>query len=127
MFLRYSAEQWMELGRDPETAKYASEQIQVLEEETVPLVDYFYAMSLVLGDIPDRREEAKHAFSTLPPGITHFVIHPATDTPELREIAPDWPCRVSDYEIFNDNALHTLIKNQGLHIINYRLLRELIR
>jgi predicted glycoside hydrolase/deacetylase ChbG (UPF0249 family) len=127
MFLRHSVEQWMEFRSDPETATYASEQVQSLEEEGLPLVDYFYAMSLVSGDIPDRVEEAKRAFSTLPPGITHFIIHPSVDTPEIRAIAPDWRCRVSDYEIFAGEALSPFIKNEGIHIINYRLLRDLMR
>jgi predicted glycoside hydrolase/deacetylase ChbG (UPF0249 family) len=127
MFLRRTAEQWMEFRRDPETATYASEQVQPLEAEGLPLVDYFYAMSLVLGEISDRVEEAKHAFSTLPPGITHFIIHPSTDTPELRAIAPDWRCRVSDYEIFTSDVVQTLIKSEGINVINYRLLRDLMR
>ncbi len=127
MFLRSPSEQWMELRRDPETATYASAQVQSLEEAGLPLVDYFHGMSLEWDTVSDRLEEAKQAFATLPPGITHFIIHPAADTPELRTIAPDWRCRVSDYEIFAGEALQTLIKNEGIHIINYRLLRDLMR
>jgi hypothetical protein len=74
-----------------------------------------------------RLEEAKRALAALPAGITHFVLHPAVDTPEIRAIAPDWRCRVSDYEIFTGDALRSFIKNEGIQIINYRLLRDLLR
>ena len=75
----------------------------------------------------DRLDVAKYAFLHLHPGITHFVLHPAHDTPEIRALAPDWRCRVSDLAIFSSRDLQRFIRDQGVHVINYRLLRDALR
>jgi len=63
----------------------------------------------------------------LPVGITHFFMHAAQDTPELRAIAPDWEIRVADYQAFLSGELRDFIRNQGIHIIGNRVLRDLMR
>ncbi|HSF83135.1 MAG TPA: hypothetical protein VLA49_17995, partial [Anaerolineales bacterium] len=63
----------------------------------------------------------------LPPGLTHFIIHPSIDTPELRAITPDWPSRVANYETFMRQELQDFIKNEGIHLIGYRQIRDLLR
>ncbi len=98
----------------------------MLEDEGLPLVDYFEGSSLVWDSSEDRLEAVKRRLANLRPGITHFILHPAVDTPEIRAIAPDWRCRVSDYEIFTSKALLTFIKNEGIHVITYRMLRDLM-
>jgi len=118
---------WMELYRDPANVSFAEQQVAALEAEGTPLVDYFYAMSLAWDDSVNRMDEAKQAFRDLQPGITHFVLHPTHDTPEIRAIAADWRCRVSDFEIFSSRELQTFIQNEGVHIINYRALRDVLR
>jgi len=65
----------------------------------------------------NRLDQARQALSSLPAGITHFIIHPSKDTPELRAIAPDWRCRVADYQTFTDPALRAYIKSTGIQII----------
>ena len=71
-------------------------------------------------------ELAKKTFDSLPPGLTHFIIHPAQDTPELRAITPNWQGRVADYRTFTDEELCDYVKNSGVRVIGYRALRELI-
>ena len=66
-------------------------------------------------------------FDSLKSGLTHFIIHPAQDTPELRAIAPDWASRVGDYEVFMSEDLRDHIDGLGIHVIGYRALRELIK
>jgi chitin disaccharide deacetylase len=63
----------------------------------------------------------------LPAGVTHFLFHPSTDTPELRAIAPDWPSRVANYQTFMDTDLKRFIKDQGIQVIGYRALKDLIQ
>ena len=63
----------------------------------------------------------------MPPGLTHFIIHPSKNTPELRAITPDWPSRVADYQAFSSDELRAYIKNSGIQVIGYRPIRDLMR
>ncbi len=95
-----------------------------LVDRGLPMIDDIYMMNL---DTPlDRLEEAKQAFGALKPGITHFILHPATESPELRAMAPDWQCRVGDYETFMREELKNFLGDIGVQIIGYRELRELV-
>jgi len=66
-------------------------------------------------------------FDSLPPGLTHFILHPACDTPELRAIAPDWRGRVADYRAFTSPELRDYVRDAGIYVIGYRALRDLVR
>ena len=96
-----------------------------LEEMGVPLLDNIYGMPLD-SDPTQRLEEAKQAFDKLPSGITHFIIHAARDTPELRAITPDWRCRVADYETFLKEELRQHIQDIGVQVVGYRDLQKLM-
>lgn len=96
-----------------------------LEAEGFPLVDGFASMPLTGPS--DRLAAAKEALKHLRPGITHFVLHPSTDTPELRAICSDWPSRVADYRTFMSTDLKQFMHDEGIHVIGYRALRALIR
>ena len=74
----------------------------------------------------DRVAQAKQAFDALPPGLTHFALHPAVDTPELRAIAPDWSSRVADYQAFTSRDLRNYVRRSGIQIIGYRELRNIL-
>ncbi len=77
--------------------------IQQLEGSGLPLLDVLGGMDLDTDE--NRLERTKQAFSDLQPGITHFIIHPSKDTPELRAITPDWRCRAADYQNFMNEEL----------------------
>jgi len=83
-------------------------------------------VALPLDQPADRVEQAKKAFDSLPPGLTHFIIHPAQDTPELRALTPSWPSRVADYRAFTSGELRDYVRNSGVQVIGYRALRELM-
>jgi hypothetical protein len=56
------------------------------------------------------------------------VLRPATDTPELRAVAPDWPARVADHDLsMTADSLRVLTARAGVHLIGYRELRDLQR
>jgi len=125
MILRLDEAGWRGMGLDSETAVSIAQLAQQLEAQGLPLFDNLVVMPL---DQPaDRVEQAKRAFDSLPPGLTHFIIHPAQDTPELRAIAADWRCRVADYQAFTSQELRDYVRNSGVQVIGYRSLRELIR
>ncbi len=97
-----------------------------LEEQGVPLLDSIGGMSLS-GDPARRLEDAKAALRALRPGVTHFIIHPALDTPELRAIAGDWACRAADARTFGSDALRGFLADEGIHPVGYRALQALMR
>ncbi len=95
-----------------------------LEAQGMPLVDAIIMMPLHQPE--GQLEIAKQLLSQVPVGITHFIYHPAVDTPELRAICPDWPSRVANYETFMDPAIKQFVQAEGIHLIGYRALRDLM-
>lgn len=99
--------------------------IAQLEAAHLPMVDGLVSMPL---DQPHGQMAlAKKLLSELPVGITHFILHPSVDTPELRAICPDWESRVANYETFMSAELKTFIEQAGIHLIGYRAIREAMR
>lgn len=124
---------WRALSRDHLHGSLGSDEIrgvmaltQSLEERGVPLIDGLSGMPLS-GDPAHRLEEAKTALAALEPGVTHFIIHPAVDTPELRAITPDWACRAADCATFARKELLEFVRSQGIHLIGYRKLQQIMR
>lgn len=62
------------------------------------------------------------------PGVTELSLRPATDTPELRALDPDWRARVDDAELLvREGSLPVLLERAGFVLIGYRDLRRLSR
>jgi predicted glycoside hydrolase/deacetylase ChbG (UPF0249 family) len=124
MIFRMDEDGWKASGMDGEMSGMAAHAVQQLEEMGLPLLDGM--ASLPLDDPRERLDQAKQAFAALQPGITHFIIHPSKDTPELRAIAPDWSSRVEDYQTFMKPELGEYLNQIGVHVIGYHHLKELI-
>ena len=124
MALRLDEAGWRARGIEGETAASFASSMRQLEAQGLPLFDWF--VMLPLDQPADRVEQAKQMFDALPPGLTHFAIHPSQDTPELRAIAADWPSRVADYQAFTSGDLRDYIRNRGVQVIGYRALRDLM-
>jgi len=132
MMLRLDEEGWRRVtdqhkgaALDESAIALAVQMVHTLEEMGVPLLDEI--SHLPLDADPDTRlEQAMQAFEDLKPGITHFIIHAANDTPELRAIAPDWACRVADYQTFMKTELGEHIQNTGVHVIGYRAIQAVM-
>ncbi len=61
-------------------------------------------------------------------GVTELYLHPATDGPELRALAPDNERRIEDAALLAPGgALGDLLGRAGAHVISYRTLRDLQR
>jgi len=124
MFFRADEAGWRERGAHAQDAANMAQLSRQFEADGVPLLDNIAMMPL---DAPaERIDQAKRMFESLPPGLTHFIIHPSHDTPELRAIAADWPSRVADHQAFMSEALRAHIRAIGIHIIGYRALQELM-
>ena len=124
MIFRMDEEEWRASGLDSETARMASRAVNQLEDMGVPLLDGMTSLPL---DKPDNKmEQARQAFARLPSGITHFIIHPAKDTPELRAISKNWRARVADFQTFATPELAAYLKEKGIHVIGYQHLKGLL-
>jgi predicted glycoside hydrolase/deacetylase ChbG (UPF0249 family) len=123
--LRGEREFWRREGLSEAEADELAAVTGRVEAAGLPLFDSFYVMSLDQHE--GRLEEATQALATCPPGLTHFVIHPATDTPELRAMAPDWRCRVADLALFTSPAWAQAVAASGVTVIGYRAIRDAMR
>ncbi|MGB8984854.1 MAG: polysaccharide deacetylase family protein [Anaerolineales bacterium] len=101
--------------------------MQQIENIGVPMVDAILAMPLDEPNAQKQMEFAKELFSSLPVGITHFILHPSIDTAELRAIAPDWESRVANYNTFMSDELKKFIESQDIKLIGYRPIRNAMR
>jgi predicted glycoside hydrolase/deacetylase ChbG (UPF0249 family) len=124
MFFRHDEAGWMALGADADTAAGMTQLSRQLEDDGVPLIDHIFMMPLDAPD--DRAGQARRAFEALQPGLTHFILHPSHDTPELRACSASWASRVADYQAFLSEELRTQLHASGVQVIGYRTLQELM-
>jgi predicted glycoside hydrolase/deacetylase ChbG (UPF0249 family) len=119
-------ENWQALGRDPEMATNAARYVRdKIDARTFMPIDHI--ISLRVDQPLERMAQAKAAFDSLQPGLTHLAIHPALDTPELRAVTPhQWQSRVGDYEVFRSDELQAYIKKLGIQVIGYKPLQQLM-
>jgi len=101
--------------------------MQALESLGLPMLNGLLSMPLNEPDPSKQMETAKELLGNLPAGITHFVLHPSIDTPELRAIAPDWESRVANYNVFMRDGLKTFLENEDIRLIGYRAIRDAMR
>ena len=72
------------------------------------------------GDPENRVDTLKAVFDGLPPGLSCVILHPASDTPELRAILPKWRYRVADLAAARDSRLLAHLRSVGIRRITYR-------
>jgi hypothetical protein len=127
MIMRLDKQGWIDFGIDEGTAELAATMINQLEDLGLPLPDRIATLELDKFDKPgDRVAYAKEVLDGLGSGITHFIIHPSKDTPELRAITPDWSYRVADFEIFRSGEMMKHFKKSGIQVIGYQPMKDLI-
>ncbi len=122
MLPRATARGFHMIGIDDSALSGYAPILNQLEAQGVPMLDGLFAMPLAHAE--DHIELAKHIFQVIPEGITHFLFHPAVDTPDLRASCPDWRARVANYRAFMSSELKAFIRNCGIQLIGYRPIRE---
>ena len=118
---------FFEFGFTPEQTADFQKRLAELEAQGSPLLDD--AVMLPLNRPQDRDAQFLQILDELAPGVTYVICHPSKDTPELREVSPpvDWPSRVADYKLGLDSTMRDAARQRGIHIIGYRVLRDLMR
>jgi chitin disaccharide deacetylase len=125
MLPRASAQGFTTMGIKEDVLTSIAPLLQQIESLGVPMVDGMFAMPLY--DEKDHVAVAKELLSEVPAGITHFILHPSVDTPELRAICSDWPSRVANYNAFMSRELRDFITNSDIQLIGYRQIRDAMR
>jgi chitin disaccharide deacetylase len=123
--LRGERDFWLREGLSEAEADELLAVTERVEAEGLPLFDRLHVMSLT--EHTGRLEAGVQALAACPPGLTHFVIHPAADSPELRAMAPDWRCRVADLALFTSQAWTDAVASSGVKVIGYREIRDVMR
>jgi chitin disaccharide deacetylase len=124
MLPRMDAEGMHNMMSNEEAVTYTTI-MQQLESMGTPMLEGITAMPLEHGN--DHIGIAKKLLNELPEGITHFILHPSIDTPELRAICPDWEARVANYNAFMSDELKKFIEAGDFKLIGYREIREAMR
>ncbi len=128
MLPRIRREQVERYGLSPDVVEAISELVEALERDgRLPVLDHLTDLYDVPGD--SRKERYKFLVKELPPGLTHLIYHAARPGDEVRAIAPedDWSGRVADWEVFSDPEFWSWLAENGVHVIGYRTLRDLLR
>jgi chitin disaccharide deacetylase len=114
------------IGFPRDAAAVLATQIVALEAKGLPMFD---EVSFVPFSTTEAHfDQTKQVLSALKPGLTYLIIHPSADTPELRAILPDsWQNRVADYEVFMRQDLRSYVDAEGIHLLGWRTIRELMR
>jgi chitin disaccharide deacetylase len=125
MLPRLTAQGIERMGVGPEERIAYAPVMEVLESLGIPMLDGI--LSMPLEHAHDHVGVAKRLLGELPVGITHFILHPSVDTPELRAIAPDWQARVANYQAFMSEEMKKFLENADIKLIGYRALRNALR
>lgn len=116
----------MGMGFTPETAAGLARHIEALTAMGLPMVDNVTFVPFTPGE--DHVGRTQQFLTQLPPGLTYLIIHPSVDTPELRAIIPTgWQVRDAEYRAFCDERLRATFRDAGIHVIGWRVLRDMLR
>lgn len=125
MTARLTPEELEEQGLDPELAAGIMEQYKQLEMAGIPLVDHLAALQL--DHSSDLVPQYKHAFDSLKPGLTHFVLHPCAQGFDMEAISQSAVDRIADLQMLVSEELKAYSEEVGIKVIGYRELRDLMR
>jgi len=125
MLPRASAQGFSMMGVGEQELAVYTPVLNQLEAQGMPMLDGLFSMPL--DHDQDHVGAARKLLGEIPAGISHFILHPSIDTPELRAICPDWRARVANYKAFMNEGLRQFLKDEGIQLIGYRQIREVMR
>lgn len=125
MLPRASAQGFSMMGIGEQELAVYTPILNQLEAQGMPMLDGLFSMPL--DHDHDHVGVARKLLGEIPAGISHFILHPSIDTPELRVICPDWRARVANYNAFMSEELSRFLKDEGIQLIGYRRIRDVMR
>lgn len=116
---------WRSHGLGEAEAAQMAALTRTLAARGVPLVDHLVMLPLHVGG--DHLPLIEEILTGLPAGLTHFILHPARDTPELRAICGDWAGRVANHAAFLSPDFPAVLARSGVKTTTYRALQRTLR
>ena len=107
-----------------------------MRTEMGAIIDQLDAAGIVTPDhlvfqgppsVADTENYWTNLLRTLKPGVTEILCHPAIARDELRRCARDALQREADFRYFTADKTRQLINNEGVEMIGFRQLRDLMR
>jgi hypothetical protein len=123
MLPRLAEERMGEFGIQPALGRRLMRELEALAESGFPVLDHICAARG--GD--NTLEVYKGLLDSVPAGVTHLLLHPSVPGSDMEAISDSASYRFADYQIFLSPELKVYIAGQGIHLVGYRALRELIR
>ena len=77
--------------------------------------------------VPETESYWTNLIRTLKPGVTEILCHPAVARDELKSCARDAMQRDADFRYFTSDKTRQLIKDEGVAMVGFRELRNLMR
>lgn len=102
-----------------------AEYMGILEAQGLPVLDSLFMVPLRTPE--GRLDQIHRLLASLKPGVCGLIFHPANDTQELRAFTEDWPARAADYAAFKGPEMRAIFQDAGVHVIGWRVLRDLMR
>jgi len=79
------------------------------------------------SSVPETESYWTNLIRTLKPGVTEILCHPAIARDELKTCARDAMQRDADFRYFTSDKTRQLIKDEGVAMVGFRELRDLMR
>jgi predicted glycoside hydrolase/deacetylase ChbG (UPF0249 family) len=79
------------------------------------------------SSVPETESYWTNLIRTLKPGVTEILCHPAIARDELKTCARDAMQRDADFRYFTSDKTRQLIKDEGVEMVGFRELRDLMR
>lgn len=123
MLPRIREERLKEWHVDPEVGRALLSRVDELAAAGFPVLDHICAAR----EKGDHLEVYRRLFDSVPAGITHLLLHPSVPGHDIEAITDSASYRIADYQTFLRPELKAYVAGQGIHLIGYRRLRDLIR
>jgi predicted glycoside hydrolase/deacetylase ChbG (UPF0249 family) len=122
MLPRLSASELEAREIDERTGRMMAHTWEELAANGLPIIDHLAALAK-----GHKLETYQQGFARLPAGLSHAIVHPAAPGYEVEVITHSAPQRMADYRVMLDPQLKAYVAEQGIRLIGYRPLRDLMR
>jgi len=122
MLPRLSARDLQTRGIDQSTGQMMARAREELAAIGLPVLDR--VLDLAKGA---ETEAYRQGFDRVPAGLSHVIVHPAAPGYDVEVITRSAPQRIADYRMMLDPALKAYLAEQGICLVGYRQLRDLMR
>lgn len=101
--------------------------IQLADRKGIMYPDYVIGLPFVTEPNTTYEQTKQHAIQlikNIKPGITELLFHPSLASDELKGITDTWQVRQNEYDLFRDEEVQAIIKEEGIKVIGWRELRD---